>query len=39
MKWAGHVEHLVHKINAYKVLMGRTEGNKFHGRRRIRGDY
>jgi hypothetical protein len=39
MRWAGHVEYAICKINAYKVLIGRTEGKKSPGRLGIRGDY
>lgn len=37
-RWAMHVEYVA-KINAYKVLMGRTEGKKSPGRPGIRGNY
>jgi hypothetical protein len=38
MRWAGHVEYVIGKINAYTVLIGRTEGKKSPGRPGIRGD-
>jgi hypothetical protein len=33
------VERVVGKINAYKALIGRTEGKKSPGKPRIRGHY
>lgn len=36
-RWAVYVEYVA-KINAYKVLMGRTEGKKLPERQGIRGN-
>jgi hypothetical protein len=37
MKWAGHVECMGEKRNAYKVLVKKREGKRATGRRRRRG--
>jgi hypothetical protein len=36
MRWAGHVEQMGPKRNAYKRLVGKTEGNRPLGRPRCR---
>jgi len=36
MKWAEHVASVVKRRDAYRVLMGKPEGNKPHGRPRHR---
>jgi hypothetical protein len=35
-RWAGHVAHVGEERNAYKVLMGKPEGKRPHGRPRCR---
>ena len=32
LRWAGHVAHMKQSSNAYKVLMGKSEGNRPLGR-------
>jgi hypothetical protein len=36
MRWAGHVARLGERRGAYKVLVGRPEGKRSHGRPRRR---
>jgi hypothetical protein len=36
MKWAGHVARMGEKSNAYRILMGKPEGNRPLGRPRRR---
>jgi hypothetical protein len=36
MGWAGHVAQIVEKRNAYRILVGKTEGKRQLGRRRRR---
>jgi hypothetical protein len=36
MKWAGHVARMGEKINAYRLLVGKPEGNRLLGRPRRR---
>jgi hypothetical protein len=36
IKWAGHVERMVEKRNAYRILVGKPEGKRPLGRRRRR---
>jgi hypothetical protein len=36
MRWAGHVEQMGEKRNAYGILVGKTEGKKPLGRPRRR---
>jgi hypothetical protein len=37
MTWAGHVAHKRDMTNAYRILVGETEGNRSLGRQRRRG--
>jgi hypothetical protein len=34
MRWAGHVASMGHKRNAYRILVGKPEGNRSLGRQR-----
>jgi hypothetical protein len=36
MRWAGHVAQMGEKINAYRILMGKSEGKRPLGRPRRR---
>jgi hypothetical protein len=36
MRWAGHVARMVAKRNAYRILVGKPEGNRSVGRPRRR---
>jgi hypothetical protein len=36
MRWAGHVAHMGEMGNAYKILIGKPEGKRPLGRRRLR---
>jgi hypothetical protein len=36
MRWAGHVSRIGAKINAYRILVGKPEGNRPLGRPRRR---
>jgi hypothetical protein len=36
MRWAGHVERMGEKRNAYRLLVGKPEGNRLLGRSRCR---
>jgi hypothetical protein len=36
MRWAGHVTRMGAKRNAYRILMGRSEGKRAQGRPRHR---
>jgi hypothetical protein len=36
MRWAGHVVHMRTKRNAYRILVGKSEGNRPLGRPRRR---
>jgi hypothetical protein len=36
MRWAGHVAHMGEKRNVYRVLMGKPEGKRPHGKPRHR---
>jgi hypothetical protein len=36
MRWAGHVARMGEERNVYKVLMGKPEGKRPHGRPRRR---
>jgi hypothetical protein len=36
MRWAGHVARMGEKRNAYRILMGKPEGNRPLGRTRCR---
>jgi hypothetical protein len=36
MKWAGHVERMGEKKNAYRILVGKWEGMRPQGRQRRR---
>jgi hypothetical protein len=35
MRWAGHVEHIRDKRNAYRFLVGASEGNRCLGSHRF----
>jgi hypothetical protein len=37
MRWAGLVAHMREKRNAYRVLVGKPEGQRSLGRYRVRG--
>ena len=36
MRWAGHVARMVERRGVYRVLVGKTEGNRSFGRPRLR---
>jgi hypothetical protein len=36
IRWAGHVAHIGDMISAYKILVGKSEGNRSLGRPRRR---
>jgi hypothetical protein len=36
MTWAGHVARIGEKRNAYRILVGKPEGERPHGRQRRR---
>jgi hypothetical protein len=36
MRWAGHIARMVEKCNAYRILVGKSEGKKSLGRPRRR---
>jgi hypothetical protein len=38
MRWAGHVTHMGEKNNAYRILVGKSEGKRPLGRPRCRSE-